>query len=78
MSDPASLTPGIYEHYKGKLYLALGAARHSETGEPLAIYRPLYGDYRMFARPLAMFAGTVKHDGQTLPRFRLVRDLAGT
>jgi len=33
--------PGIYQHYKGPTYLALGIARHSETGDRLVIYMPL-------------------------------------
>ncbi|WP_423973702.1 DUF1653 domain-containing protein, partial [Kingella oralis] len=36
---------GIYRHYKGNLYQLLHIARHSETEEPLAAYRALYGDY---------------------------------
>jgi hypothetical protein len=33
---------GVYEHYKGKKYLVLGVARHTETGELVAVYVPLY------------------------------------
>ena len=36
--------PGLYRHYKGNLYELVGAVRHSETLEPLALYRPLYGE----------------------------------
>jgi hypothetical protein len=37
-----SLRCGIYEHYKGQKYLVLGVARHTETGELMAVYAPLY------------------------------------
>ena len=50
---------GIYRHYKGNLYQLLHIARHSETEEPLAVYRALYGDYGVWVRPLAMFTESV-------------------
>ena len=33
---------GRYRHYKGGEYELLGVVRHSETLEPLVLYRPLY------------------------------------
>lgn len=64
------LAAGVYVHYKGRRYEVIGVARHSETLEPLALYRPLQGDGGLWVRPLAMFVGTVYIDGVTQPRFR--------
>lgn len=44
------------------LYEIVGIATHSETLEPMMVYRPLYGDGGMYARPLGMFLGEVDHD----------------
>ncbi|MFD2191084.1 DUF1653 domain-containing protein [Pistricoccus aurantiacus] len=63
--------PGIYRHYKGQHYEVLGVAHHSETEEPLVVYRALYGDYGLWTRPLAMFCETVSRDGESRPRFAL-------
>lgn len=65
-SEPA---PGRYRHFKGGEYEVIGVARHSETHEPLVVYRPLYGEGGLWARPLAMFVETVTHDGRAVPRF---------
>lgn len=63
------LKPGKYRHYKGQNYEVFEVARHSETEEPLVIYRCLYGDFSWWARPLSMFRETVEIDGETIPRF---------
>jgi len=60
---------GRYRHYKGGEYEVVGVARHSETLEPLVIYRPLYNASGLWARPHAMFFGEVEVDGQRRPRF---------
>lgn len=64
-----SLTPGRYRHYKGGEYEVLGVARHSETEEPLVVYRPLYGEGGLWVRPEAMFVESVVVDGRTVARF---------
>ncbi|WP_312303066.1 DUF1653 domain-containing protein [Diaphorobacter nitroreducens] len=61
--------PGRYRHYKGGLYEVLGTVRHSETLEPMTLYRALYGEQGLWVRPAAMFNGTVVVDGRELPRF---------
>jgi hypothetical protein len=65
----ATLRPGRYRHFKGGEYEVIGVARHSESGEQLVVYRPLYGDSGLWVRPLAMFLETVEHDGQRMRRF---------
>jgi hypothetical protein len=47
----------------------IGVARHSETHEPLVLYRPLYGESALWVRPYAMFLEDVVIDGQQRPRF---------
>jgi hypothetical protein len=66
------LATGVYEHYKGPRYEVLLTARHSETEEPLVVYRALYGERGVWVRPLAMFTETVDIDGEQRPRFRRV------
>ena len=63
---------GRYRHYKGRDYSVVGFARHSETGEVMVLYVPLYGEGGYWARPLAMFTENVVVDGKSVPRFALV------
>ncbi|WP_434626865.1 DUF1653 domain-containing protein [Chromobacterium sp. CV08] len=69
-------SPGIYQHFRNRqLYQVLGVAKHSETQEPMVMYRALYGDYGLWARPAAMFDETVEHEGERVPRFALIQPL---
>lgn len=61
--------PGRYRHYKGMLYEVLGTARHSETLEPMTLYRALYGEHGLWVRPAAMFEEVVEVNGLRQPRF---------
>jgi hypothetical protein len=64
--------PGRYRHYKGREYTVVGIARHSETQEPLVVYRQEYGDQSLWVRPVAMFTETILLDGRPTPRFELI------
>ena len=70
---PLPHTPvGRYRHYKGNEYEVLGVARHSETLEPLVVYRPIAGRSEWWVRPHAMFFETVRVSGQLRQRFERI------
>lgn len=64
--------PGLYRHYKGMPYEVLDTVRHSETLEPMTLYRALYGERGLWVRPASMFNETVVIDGVEQPRFAKV------
>ena len=69
---------GKYQHFRNqKLYEIIGLARHSETLEEMVVYRALYhseqfGENQVWVRPKEMFFELVDHDGQRVPRFKLI------
>jgi hypothetical protein len=65
---------GVYRHYKNQRYSVIDCATHTETGEELVIYRALYGEHRLWARPKQMFLGSVTIDGRAVPRFEYLGD----
>ena len=67
--------PGLYRHYKGMLYEVIDTVRHSETLEPMTLYRALYGQRGLWVRPAAMFLEDVNVDGQTRSRFERCGDV---
>lgn len=73
MSDDLPPLPamplGRYRHYKGGEYEVIAIARHSETLEPMVVYRPLYGAGGWWVRPHAMFLERVRIGGVEQPRF---------
>ncbi len=75
MSEPEKLPPlietplGRYRHYKGMTYEVIGTVRHSETLEPMTLYRAEYGERGLWVRPAAMFNETVVIEGVTQLRF---------
>lgn len=66
------IKPGRYRHYKGNEYQVLFSARHSETEERLVIYKALYGEGQIWARPVSMWNEIVNVDGRPIPRFEYI------
>jgi hypothetical protein len=64
--------PGVYRHYKNLPYQVLGTVRHSESLEPMTLYRALYGEQGLWVRPAAMFNEEVEINGVRQPRFAWV------
>ncbi|MBQ9719350.1 MAG: DUF1653 domain-containing protein, partial [Oscillospiraceae bacterium] len=60
---------GRYRHFKGNEYEVLYLAKHSETLEPMVVYRALYGERGVWVRPALMWNETVERDGKTYQRF---------
>jgi cyclomaltodextrinase len=69
-----ALKPGRYRHFKGGEYAVQGIATHSETGEQLVVYTPLYGDGGLWVRPLSMFLEPVESDGVAQLRFTYIKE----
>lgn len=69
-----SAPQGMYRHYKGKKYLVLGIAKHSETLEELVVYVTLYENEAgpIWVRPLKMFTEEVEIKGKKVPRFKKI------
>lgn len=65
---------GKYRHFKGNEYEIVGIAKHSETLEPMVVYRPLYGEGGLWVRPAHMWNEMVERDGKVFPRFTYIGD----
>lgn len=74
MSAAETLRPGRYRHFKGGEYELLFVATHSETLEPMVVYRALYGERGIWVRPAAMWDEEIERDGQTFRRFTYIGD----
>jgi hypothetical protein len=71
----AEFKPGVYRHYKGRYYLALGLARADESGATAVVYTRLYprAGLPMSTRLLNVWnEQVVAADGTTQARFAYV------
>jgi len=66
---------GRYRHFKGREYQVIGMATHSETLEPMVVYRALYGEGGLWVRPAAMWTEQVTSGSYTGPRFVFLEDM---
>ena len=66
---PTEPQPGRYRHYKGGEYEVVGLCRHSETLEPMVVYRALYGEQGLWVRPAEMWSESVEVNGKSVVRF---------
>lgn len=66
------IKPGVYRHYKGNEYEVLFTAKHSESLEPMVVYRALYGDCGVWVRPAYMWDEEVEVGGKTVRRFQYI------
>ena len=64
-----AIQPGRYRHFKGNMYEVIGIAKHSETEEPMVVYRALYGEGGLWVRPADMWNEQITRNGKTYHRF---------
>ncbi len=70
------IKPGRYLHFKGREYEVYATALHSETEEEMVVYRPLYGEGKLWVRPASMWEEEVEHEGKTVKRFTYIGELS--
>ena len=63
-----------YRHFKGKEYLVLHVAKHSETMEDMVVYQALYGEMGIWVRPLKMFMDKKEVEGRLVKRFEKISE----
>ena len=68
----AAIPPGRYRHFKGNEYEVIAVARHSETEEPMVVYRALYGEGGIWVRPAAMWNEVIEREGKKFRRFERI------
>ena len=51
-----------YRHFKGRIYIVTDIAVHSETEEPMVVYKSFNQPDLVWCRPLSMFLSEVDHE----------------
>lgn len=69
-----SFKTGRYQHYKGQYYEVIDTVRHSEDETLLVLYKPLYGEGKLWVRPFDMFFEEVSTPSGNTPRFKWISD----
>ena len=69
-----TIKKGRYRHFKGMEYEVIDIAYHSETTEPMVVYRALYGEGKLWVRPVSMWNETVERDGKRFTRFTYIEE----
>lgn len=59
-----------FKHFKGGIYKLIGKATDSETQEELIVYQAMYGDNKIWVRPVDMFYEVMTIDGKQVNRFQ--------
>ena len=65
----SAITLGQYRHFRGKEYEVIAIARHSETEEPMVVYRALYGKEEIWVWPAVRWNEKVTREGKIYRRF---------
>lgn len=65
---------GKYKHFKGGEYEVIAIAYHSETCEEMVVYRALYGEGKIWVRPMAMWNEEVQLSDKKVRRFTYMSD----
>lgn len=68
------IKPGRWQHFKGNEYEVLYLAKHSETLEPMVVYRALYDECGVWVRPATMWNETIERNGIQYKRFTYIGD----
>ena len=63
---------GKYRHFKGNEYEVVAIASHSETLEPMVVYKALYDEGGYWVRPASMWNETVERNGVSYKRFTYI------
>ena len=70
--EESEVRPGRYRHFKGNEYEVLYTAYHSETQEPMVVYRAMYGERAVWVRPASMWNDTLTREGECFRRFTAI------